>query len=124
MKTLDLSAAAKRLAGNKYVILILVLGLLLLLLPDGKSGTDAETDEGVGDELAASGIPVDTESLRIAEMLSRIEGVGEACVLLSAEGAVVVCSGGDSARVRLDVTNAVMAYTGLGSDKISIMKMK
>lgn len=123
MKTLDLSAAAKRLAKNKYVLIVLALGLVLLLWPDGRSAA-GETAAGVGDDLAASGIPVDTECQRIAAMLSRIEGVGEAYVLLSAEGAVVVCQGCDSAKVRLDVTNAVMAYTGLGSDKITVMKMK
>ena len=47
-----------------------------------------------------------------------------AAVLLSASGCVVVCAGADSPAVRLDVTNAVAAYTGLGSDKISVMKMK
>ena len=30
----------------------------------------------------------------------------------------------DDAQVRLNVTNAVAAYTGLGSDKITVMKMK
>ena len=39
-------------------------------------------------------------------------------------GAVVLCSGADSAVVRLDVVNAVSSVTGLGSDKISVIKMK
>lgn len=39
-------------------------------------------------------------------------------------GAVIVCTGGDSTRVRLEVTEAVMAFTGLGSDRISVFKMK
>lgn len=39
-------------------------------------------------------------------------------------GAVVVCDGADSASVRLRVTQAVSALTGLGSDKISVIKMK
>lgn len=39
-------------------------------------------------------------------------------------GAVVLCSGADSAAVRLDVVNAVSSVTGLGSDKISVIKMK
>ncbi|MGN1002105.1 MAG: hypothetical protein ACI4PC_04985 [Oscillospiraceae bacterium] len=127
MKKLDFGAAAKTIAKNKYVLLVLALGLLLLLLPNGSGGGSAAVQtetKGVGDDLAASGIPVDTESRRIAALLSQIEGVGESQVLLSAEGAVVVCQGCDSAKVRLDVTNAVMAYTGLGSDKISILKMK
>ena len=39
-------------------------------------------------------------------------------------GAVVVCDGADSAAVRLRITQAVSALTGLGSDKISVIKMK
>ena len=39
-------------------------------------------------------------------------------------GAVVVCDGADSALVRLRVIQAVSALTGLGSDKISVIKMK
>ena len=39
-------------------------------------------------------------------------------------GAVVVCDGADSAAVQLRVMQAVSALTGLGSDKISVIKMK
>ena len=39
-------------------------------------------------------------------------------------GAVVVCDGADSAVVRLRIVQAVSALTGLGSDKISVIKMK
>lgn len=39
-------------------------------------------------------------------------------------GAVVVCDGADDAKVRLSVTEAVSNATGLGADKISVLKMK
>ena len=39
-------------------------------------------------------------------------------------GAVVVCDGAERAAVRLRVIQAVSALTGLGSDKISVIKMK
>ena len=39
-------------------------------------------------------------------------------------GAVVVCDGAERASVRLAVIEAVSALTGLGSDKISVIKMK
>ena len=39
-------------------------------------------------------------------------------------GAVVLCQGADSARVKLAVVEAVSAATGLGSDKIAVLKMK
>ena len=38
------------------------------------------------------------------------------------QGAVVVCQGGDQAEVRLLLTQAVSALTGLGADRITICK--
>ncbi|MCC8077608.1 MAG: hypothetical protein LUG15_04520 [Oscillospiraceae bacterium] len=130
MQTADLSRVMKALGKNKYVLLVLALGLLLLLLP--RTATEDGTAEGAavafstgeGNDLDTSGIPLDTESVRLAALLSQIEGVGEATVLLSAAGAVVVCAGAESPSVRLNVTNAVSAYTGLGSDKITVMKLQ
>jgi len=123
MKLREGKGLLKALGGNKYVLMVVALALVLMLLPSGKSG-GGTLGRGQGSELASSGIALDTESARIGEFLSRIEGVGEAGVLLSAEGAVVVCQGADEAGVRYCVTNAVSAYTGLGSDKIQVIKMK
>ena len=39
-------------------------------------------------------------------------------------GAIVVCQGGDNATVRLAIIEAVSNVTGLGADKISVLKMK
>ncbi|MEA4965739.1 MAG: hypothetical protein VB055_07955 [Oscillospiraceae bacterium] len=39
-------------------------------------------------------------------------------------GAVVVAEGGDLASVRLNLVSAVSSLTGLGADKITVMKMK
>ena len=39
-------------------------------------------------------------------------------------GAIVVCQGGDQPTVRLAILDAVSKVTGLGADKISILKMK
>ncbi len=39
-------------------------------------------------------------------------------------GAIIVCQGADSATVRLDIIDAVSRITGLGSDRISVLKMK
>lgn len=39
-------------------------------------------------------------------------------------GAVVLCQGADSARVKLAVVDAVSTATGLGADQISVLKMK
>lgn len=42
----------------------------------------------------------------------------------SYQGALLVCDGGDDPQVRLKLTQAVSALTGLGADKISISKGK
>lgn len=42
----------------------------------------------------------------------------------SYQGALLVCDGGDDPRVRLQLTEATSALTGLGADKISISKGK
>ncbi len=39
-------------------------------------------------------------------------------------GAVIVCQGADDPQVRLAVTAAVSGLTGLGADKISVIRMK
>ena len=126
---LDMTKLTKLLEKNKYVLPVLILGLALLLLPrrtaeEPSASLVSDRSTGQGDALLSSGIPVDTESERLASFLQEIRGVGEVRCMLSAEGAVIVCSGGDDATARYLVTNAVSAYTGLGSDKITVMKMK
>lgn len=40
------------------------------------------------------------------------------------QGAIIVCQGADSPTVRLAIIEAVSKVTGLGADKISVLKMK
>ena len=40
------------------------------------------------------------------------------------QGVIVVCDGADSAQLRLEITRAVGAVTGLSSDKIAVVKRK
>ena len=90
----------------KYPLLILALGIILMLFPSGS----AKSEEAEGDE-------------RIQQMLSSVEGVGEAQVIISDNGVVVVCRGAENAAVRLDIIRAISAYTGFGSDRITILKL-
>ena len=39
-------------------------------------------------------------------------------------GAIVLCQGADDPSIKLAITNAVSKITGLGSDKIAVLKMK
>ena len=98
------------------VILILLLGVALMLLP--KSGGSSRED----------GAEFSDREEKLAAVLSRIEGVGQCSVLLRDNGkdekggAVVVCDGAERPQVCLKVKEAVAAYTGLGSNRIVILK--
>lgn len=98
----------QRLSEFRYVLLVAAVGMLLLLWPKSASAAGSAAEEG--------------EEARVAALLSQIEGVGDAKVLLSDEGAVVVCDGADSASVCLKVMQAVKCYTGLGADAVQIFK--
>ena len=102
----DMWGLPAKLEKFKYPLLVLLIGLILLLLPSGKAKeTLPERDE------------------RLQEMLSQAAGVGEARVLLSESGVIVICTGADNPQTRLDILRAVGSYTGFGSDKITILKM-
>ena len=92
----------------KYPILILLVGLLLMLIPTAKE----------------QALPAADAQAALAGVLANTQGVGEARVLISEHGVVVVCAGASNASVRLDIIRAVGSYTGFGSDKITILKLK
>ena len=94
----------------RYVLLLLLAGTALLLMPGGSGG---EAESG-GTEAEA----------RLEAVLSEIEGVGRVGALYPESGVVIVCEGAGPPAVRLDVTDAVAAYTGFGSDRRTVLKMK
>ncbi len=149
----------------KFVLLVLLVGVVLLLLPTGSSSESGETQSG-GQTLSFS---LEEEEDKLQRVLEKIEGAGklelvltlktgaeqvyarnestgtqetDSTLALSAagsgqeetvpvktiypiyQGALVVCEGGDNPTVRLRITEAVSALTGLGADKIAISKMK
>ena len=120
---IDWRAAFQKIAGSKYLLLLAALALLLLLLPSG-SGKGDSRGKDTADALLSTGVSLETEGEKLAEVLEQIKGVGRTEVLLSNHGAIVVCDGAENALVRLSVTDAVMSYTGFGSDKICVSKMK
>ena len=105
-----LKRLGEKLAGCRYVLIAACAGLLLMLWPAGGSGDDASPSEQTAEEA------------RVAAALTEIEGVGQARVLLSETGAVVICPGADSPAVCLRVTQAVGCYTGLGAGEVRIFK--
>ena len=104
----EIKKKLERLERFKYPLLVLLVGILLMLLPLSPSTPKAEAE--------------DSSNRQLEQILSCSRGVGEARVLLSDSGVVVVCKGADDAAVRLDMIRAIHSYTGFGSDKITILK--
>ena len=102
---MKLEAIWKKLEQLKIPLLILAVGLLILLMP-GSGQKDREADENND----------------LQTILSSAQGIGQAQVLISENGVVIVCDGTDDASVKLDIIRAVGSYTGFGSDKITILK--
>ena len=152
---------------NKFVFLILAVGLILLILPPF-----ANSKEG------KQVIPENSDNIlsvedQLSQILSYVQGAGKVQVMLSIaygeetlyqtddnhstnadnksdnsdtvtitgadrseiglikqvnppvySGAIVVCQGADNPSVRFAVVEAVSKVTGLGTDKISVLKMK
>lgn len=165
-----LKKMGETLKSRKYVLLILLAGLVILLLPTG----GGETEKPAGEEKAQEDISGTQElETRLEEILSRIDGAGRVRVLLTLcdngervlakdtretedpggrsesessavtvsqgsgksgevevsyrypvyRGAVICAEGAGSANVRLELTEAVKAATGLGAEAIKIVKM-
>ena len=160
-------AVWKALDQYKYVLIVIVAGIILLLWPTGereqKAGTDNGSDvretfdldaleeklsrtlskvEGAGDVTVTltvkNGMEQVLASDRTTSVSERGSSVEEETVLISSgggqetvlltqkyptfQGALVVCEGGDNAEIRLLLTQAVSALTGLGADRITVCK--
>ena len=98
----------KKLSKYKYPLLVLLLGLLLLLLP---SKSAHNKDSAATDD-----------ELRLERVLENSVGVGNASVLISDNGVVVVCDGAENSQVKLSIIKAAEVFTGFQSDKIEILK--
>ena len=87
----------------RFPLLILAIGIVLMLMPSAARSEKAEPGS-------------------LGEALSMTQGVGEAYVLISESGVVVVCDGAENAATRLEIIAAVKTYTGFGADQITVLK--
>ncbi len=159
----------------KYVLLILLAGVVLLLWPSGKEPPVTADGSEASASVPQEDFSVSALEEKLSETLSKVHGAGDVTVMLTVQGgsrqvlamdeksshkadggsetqsttvvvsgssaagsgpvlvqqlyprfqgALVVCSGGEDAGVRLKLMEAVSALTGLGTDKISICKGK
>ena len=162
------SGILDRIGQYKYVLVVILAGIVLMLLPGKNNQTQVESQQ------TQQNIPVVNDiSQQLEEILTHVHGVGEVKVLLSIEkgeetiyqtdntcieaegrkdtksqtiiltdssrtetglinqrnppiylGAVILAQGAENAQVKLLLVDAVSKVTGLGADKISVMKMK
>lgn len=162
--------AAEALKKYRLAALVVLLGVVLMLLPDGTERDAAPPESAVaGENFDRAAVQEEMEAI-----LSAIDGAGRLRLMLTVDagtkhelaqsssssrsgadewqqknepltvgagsgvqevvvtnslypryvGALVVCEGGGSAGVRLAVTNAVSALTGLTSDRITVLQGK
>ena len=170
MNKFKIQAVAKKLLKlmekNKYVLIVLAVGLIILIIPSGGSSGSAspEDDTDVEEYSAANAeFSIEAQEAKIAQALSEIQGAGNVTVVLSPKttmeqevavdedgsggeetvtvstgsgtespvtikyyypeykGALIVAEGIEDASVKLQITEAVSALTGLGSDRISVI---
>lgn len=100
--------------------------LSLMLTVDGSAALELAQDESASAKRSGE---TDGEQTKKRETVVLGSGsTAEVVVTRSAYpeflGALVVCEGGDSAAVRLRVTQAVSALTGLSSERITVVKGK
>lgn len=166
--TQQIQKIAAGLGKYRYVLLVILVGILLLAWPTGEK-PQAQAEPGTGRDI----FQVEQMEKKLEKALSQVEGAGDVTVVLTLEesprqvlaqdvntsegesqssrsdetvllskgsgtqepavlqqlgpeyrGALVVSQGGDDPQVRLALSKAVSALTGLGADKISICKGK
>ena len=137
----------------RYILLVVMAGLVLMLLPEHskepetvaavvpEENLQSKLEEILGRVEGAGKVAVLLTEYRGAEIFYQTEGDDERTVLVTGtdrsetglvrttqspvyQGAVVVCQGADSPAVRLAVVEAVSNATGLGTDRITVLKME
>lgn len=151
----------------RYVLLVLLIGLVFMLIPGRGTEEDAEPNQ-----IQSTVQPQTDMTQELTDLLSQLKGAGKVKVMLTIAagettvykqdeditsgengsihrdtviitdsdrgqnglieqvnpprylGAVIICEGADLAAVRLSIIEAVSKVTGLGTDRISVLKMK
>ena len=116
----DLQAALEEILGN--ISGVGQVKVLLTLYSDGEAQLAQDT------ELSYSGTTASPEDYARRSKTVLVDGAsGDETVVIrrvypTYRGALVVCQGGGRAEVRLAVTEAVAAVTGLPSDRVTVAK--
>ena len=137
----------------RYVLLIVLAGVALLCLPttteakpisqqipetvdveeklaqilsriDGAGAVEVMLAEAVGEEIIYQTDNGGADTVIVTDESRSQQGLIRTRESPVYQGAIVVCRGADSAAVRLAIVEAVANVTGLGSDRITVLKMK
>lgn len=117
---------------NIEIILAVLLGLVVLLVYFSSVGAN----KGVANNITYSNSYVQEIEQKLENLISSIDGAGQVEVMIMCEGddeitkteypkvvsAVVVSSGADSTKVKLDIIRAVEALLGLKTANIEVLK--
>ena len=117
---------------NIEIILAVLLGLVVLLVYFSSVGAN----KGAVNNITYSNSYVQEIEQKLENLISSIDGAGQVEVMIMCEGddeitkteypkvvsAVVVSSGADSTKVKLDIIRAVEALLGLKTANIEVLK--
>lgn len=119
--------AVKFLKQNKNALIVLVLLLALIVIAASLNG-----NIGFGSSKTQASASTENKSeteIKLQRILSEIEGVGHAEVMISEgedgiEGVIIVCDGADNLMTRNDILRAVSTLLKVKSNNIAIYAMK
>jgi stage III sporulation protein AG len=125
-------------AGPVRIVLVVLCGVVLMLLSCYDSGEKAAVSTGSSGDTEESEEYNNTREAELKKLLEKIDGVGEADVMISLKtssgkvtgdeqeisGIVIVCQGGEDSVIKREITEAVSALFSIESHKIKIMKRK
>ena len=91
-----------------------------------KESSGEETIYQVDEDISVSESSTDTRInvITVTDQNRNENGLIKQIIPPQYAGAIIICQGGSDPSVRLAITEAVSKITGLGADKISVLKMK
>lgn len=103
---------------KKQSLVLLCVGILLVIFAVPTKQTTLDNDNGTALEI------------RLETILSKVEGCGEVCVMITVDdrdtvqGVAISAQGGDKSVVVKEITDVVQALFGIEMHKIKVMKGK
>lgn len=121
----SLEKAGKVLAKYKYLLVVILAGLLILLWPKGAGPPDTTEDFNLPEmEQKLTAMLMSVDGAGVVEVMLTLRTDREGVVYPRYQGALIVCDGAGDAKTQMAVLEAVTALTGLRSDAVTVLKRK